>query len=319
MSVIEKGYQLGMINKIIQKTMKRFISTGLISITLGLLLTAPLLAAGCNRQAQTTEKIVVAVTILPEVEFAERVGIDLVEVTAMVPPGASPHTYEPTPSSLKMLAQAKLYAKVGSGIDFELAWMDKLLAANRAMLVVNCSSGITLQAMTVPDEDEEEPGGMDPHIWTSPRNAAIMAHNIADGLIQIDPANRAYYQQNRDAYLRELAQLDNDIRKGLASVQNRAFMVYHPAFGYFASEYQLTQLPIEAEGKEPTAAGLQHLIENAREHNIKVVFLEPQFNPQSARVIAEEIGGRVVLIDPLGGDYLANMRNVAEVMIAAME
>jgi zinc transport system substrate-binding protein len=216
------------------------------------------------------------------------------------------------------LSNAKLYAKVGTAINFEIAWMDELVATNPAMLVVDCSHGVTLQEMTVPDEDEPA-GSIDPHIWTSPRNAAIMVQNIAGGLIQVDPSNQSYYEQNRDAYLQEIDKLDTDIRNGLAGARNRVFMVYHPAFGYFAAEYGLAQLPIEAEGKEPTAAGLQHLIEQAKEYDIKVVFAEPQFNPQSAEVIANEIGGQVILIDPLAEDYLSNMRTVAEKMIAAME
>ena len=96
-------------------------------------------------------------------------------------------------------------------------------------------------------------------------------------------------------------------------------MVYHPAFGYFADEYDLTMLPVEAEGKEPTPAGLQHLIEQAKEHDIRVVFAEPQFNPQSARVIADAIGGRVVLIDPLARGYIENMSTLLNEMVQAME
>ena len=160
---------------------------------------------------------------------------------------------------------------------------------------------------------------MDPHIWLSPQNAIIMVQNIAEGLIQIDPANAAYYRQNRDAYIQQLEQLDRDIEDGLSAVTTRVFMVFHPAFGYFASEYDLTMLPIEDEGKEPTPAGLHRLIEQAKEHNIKVVFAEPQFNQQSAEVIAGEIGGRVVLIDPLAEDYIENLRALLTEMAKAME
>jgi len=248
----------------------------------------------------------------------ENIGGDKVDVTVMVPPGASPHTYEPTPSQMAALSEARLYAKVGSSVEFELTWMDKLVAQNKNMLVVDCSKGIELQPMTASDE-EKPAGSMDPHIWMSPRNAQIMVQNIANGLIHIDPDNRAYYEQNRDVYLQKLAQLDQDIREGLSGVRNRVFMVYHPAFGYFASSYDLTMLPIEAEGKEPTPAGLQHLIEQAKEQNIRVVFAEPQFNPQSAKVIADAINGRVVLIDPLARDYIENLRILLGELAQAME
>jgi zinc transport system substrate-binding protein len=300
--------------------MKHLFSIKPASILMVLVLITCLMAAAvaCPQQTEANAKLGVVVTILPQAEFVENIGGDKVDITVMVPPGASPHTYEPTPSQMAALSRAKLYAKVGSGVEFELTWMDKLISQNKDMLVVDCSKGIELRQMAAGDEDEPA-GGMDPHIWMSPQNAQIMVRNIADGLIQIDPDNSAYYEQNRDAYLQKLAQLDQDIRGGLAGVKNRVFMVYHPAFGYFASCYDLTMLPIEAEGKEPTPAGLQHLVEQAKEHNIRVVFAEPQFNPQSAKVIADAIDGRVVLINPLARDYIENMRILMGELVQAME
>ena len=300
--------------------MKPIFSIKPASILMVLVLITCLMAAAvaCPQQTEANNQLGVVVTILPQAEFVESIGGDKVDITVMVPPGASPHTYEPAPSQMAALSRARLYAKVGSGVEFELTWMDKLIAQNKDMLVVDCSKGIELQQMAAGDEDEPA-GGMDPHIWMSPQNAQIMVRNIADGLIQIDPDNSAYYEQNRDAYLQKLAQLDQDIRDGLAGVKNRVFMVYHPAFGYFASCYDLTMLPIEAEGKEPTPAGLQHLVEQAKEHNIRVVFAEPQFNPQSAKVIADAIDGRVVLINPLARDYIENMRILVGELVQAME
>jgi zinc transport system substrate-binding protein len=300
--------------------MKHLFSIKPASILMVLVLITCLMAAAvaCPQQTEANNQLGVVVTILPQAEFVESIGGDKVDITVMVPPGASPHTYEPAPSQMAALSRARLYAKVGSGVEFELTWMDKLIAQNKDMLVVDCAKGIELQQMAAGDEDEPA-GGMDPHIWMSPQNAQIMVRNIADGLIQIDPDNSAYYEQNRDAYLQKLAQLDQDIRGGLAGVKNRVFMVYHPAFGYFADSYDLTMLPIEAEGKEPTPAGLQHLVEQAKEHNIRVVFAEPQFNPQSAKVIADAIDGRVVLINPLARDYIENMRILMGELVQAME
>ena len=300
---------------------KKLLSTRIllpVVLSVILLISLVIMAAACNQQEQDTDKIGVVVTILPQAEFVGSIGGDRVEITVMVPPGASPHTYEPTPSQMVALSEAEMYAKVGSGIDFELAWMDALVAQNEDMLVVDCSQGVELWQMTAAGE-EGAAGSMDPHIWLSPQNAIIMVQNIADGLIQIDPDNGAYYRQNRDAYIQQLEQLDRDIEDGLSAVTNRVFMVFHPAFGYFAAEYDLTMLPIEDEGKEPTPAGLQHLIEQAEEHNIKVVFAEPQYNQQSAAVIADEIGGRVVLVDPLAEDYIDNLRVLLTEIVQAME
>ena len=244
----------------------------------------------------------------------------------MVPPGASPHTYKLTPSQLAVLAKAKMYAKVGSGIEFELVWVDKLAAVNKQMLVVDGSRGIqlleTVGEGTYGSEEYargESGGMMNPHVWLSPLNAKIMVQNIFGGLVQVDPGNRVYYEKNRDTYLQKLTKLDQDIREGLSRVTNRRFIVYHPSFEYFAKDYNLTILPIEAKGKEPTAAGIARLIEQAKEHNIKVIFASPQFNPQSAKVIAKAIGGRVVFIDPLARDYITNMRLVLGDLVQAMD
>jgi zinc transport system substrate-binding protein len=218
------------------------------------------------------------------------------------------------------LAEAEMYAKVGSGVEFELVWMDKLMATNKEMVVVDCSEGVELQAMVTGDEQEEEGhGGIDPHIWMSPVNARIMVRNICTGMIAVDPVNRRYYEQNRNTYLQELAEIDREIRDGLSGLKNRRFMVYHPALGYFAREYNLDMLPIELEGKEPTAAGLASLIQQAKAHDIRVIFAEPQFDPKSAEVIADAIGGKVVLIDPLARDYIGNLRLILNEMLPVME
>ncbi len=284
-------------------------------LALLLVLVLAVFAMSCQQKEEIGDRIGVVASILPLADFVENVGGEKVDVSVMVPSGASPHVYEPTPSRMAVLAGARMYARVGSGIEFELVWVDKLIAINPGMLVVNCSKGIEIREMA----GEHEHGAMDPHIWMSPLNVKIMVQNIYEGLVQVDPNNKTYYEKNRDTYLRELTKLDQDIRDGLSRVTNRKFMTYHPAFGYFAREYNLTMLPIEAEGKEPTAAGLAHLIEQAKEHDIRVIFASPQFNPQSAEVIAKAIGGRVVFIDSLAKDYIMNMRLLLGELIKAMK
>jgi len=303
--------------------MERNRVTTAISILLALVLAVALAIStvSCEQKEEISEKIGVVVTILPQAEFVESVGGERVEVNVMVPPGANIHIYEPTPSQMTAFAEAEMYAKVGSGIEFELVWIDKLVAVNKNMLIVDCSKGVELQEMIgeYEHEGEHEHGVMDPHIWMSPLNAQIMVRNICDGLIQVDPDNKLYYERNRDAYLQKLAELDQIIRDGLSGLTSRKFMVYHPAFGYFAREYNLTMIPIEEEGKEPTAAGLAHLIEQAKEHDIKVIFAEPQFNPQSAEVIAGAIGGKVVFINPLAENYIANLRSLLDELVKVTE
>jgi zinc transport system substrate-binding protein len=243
-------------------------------------------------------RIQVIVTIPPQAEFVEKIGGEKVQVTVMVPLGASPHTYEPTPRQLMEVSRAEIYFQVGSGVDFELAFASKLVELNKEMLVVNCSRGIQII-------------GGDPHVWLSPRNAKRMVRNIYDVLVKVDPENEDYYRMNLESYLTELENLDKEIREILRNLTNRRFMVYHPAWGYFSREYDLTQIPVEREGKEPTAKGLMALIDQARRLNMKVIFVSPQFDRKKAEVIVESINGRIVFLDPLAKDYVENLRTVA--------
>jgi zinc transport system substrate-binding protein len=265
-----------------------------------------ILAISHAPEAETTEKIGVVVTILPQAEFVESVGGEKVTVTVMVPPGHDPHTYAPTLNQLVAVKQAKLYVEVGSGVEFELAHMDGIVEANRNMLVVDCSKGVELI------ED-------DPHIWLSPRNAKIMVENICDGLIQVDPQDRDYYIQNENEYLAKLDKLDTDIKSSLGGITNRWFIVFHPAWAYFAADYNLTQVAIEIEGKTPSPKDVADVVHEAKEHNIKMVFASPEFDVKGAQTIAEAIGGRVALIDPLARDYINNMYQVLSELVQGME
>ncbi|RCV63504.1 zinc transport system substrate-binding protein [Methanophagales archaeon] len=253
------------------------------------------------------EQIGVIVTIPPQADFVKEIGADHVVVTVMVPPGASPHTYEPTPSQLKAVSKAKIYFKVGSGVEFENVWMNKIRGANPNMQVVDCAKGITKM-------------GKDPHIWNSPVNAKVMVTNTCDGLIKIDPEHEVEYRTNRDIYLQELDDVDAYIHERLDGFTNsRVFMCYHPAFGYFASEYNLTGIAIEHKGKAPTPKVIRNCIDQARQYKLSYVYVAPQFATEDAEVIADAIGGQTVFIDPLPLDYTANMRSIVEALSPEME
>lgn len=263
---------------------------------------------GCSSTSPGTvdEKIGIIVSIPPQAEFAEKVGGKMIDVTVMVPPGASPHTHEPTPGQLKDVSRAKLYLKVGSGIEFELAWMDKIIKMNKEMHVIDCSRGISLI-------------DNDPHIWLSVENAIIMVENIYAGLVEIDPENKDLYYKNKNDFQAELSSLNDYIKDTLEEKKNRQIMVYHPAWTYFTEAYDLEQIPIEEEGKEPTMGGMQQIIEKAKKLNIKVIFASPEFSTRSAETIASEIGGSVMTISPLEKDYTSNMKNVAEAFAESMQ
>ncbi|MCK5474496.1 MAG: zinc ABC transporter substrate-binding protein [Candidatus Aenigmarchaeota archaeon] len=245
------------------------------------------------------DKINVVVSILPLADFVEKVGVDKVNVIVMIPPQASPATYEPKPSQLKSVSNADMYVKVGSPIPFEQVWMEDIIKMNRNMHVTDCSKGIEIIEK-------------DPHIWLSPRNAKIMVENIYNGLIEIDPPNKNYYLNNKEKYILELESVDKNIELIFSDISNRKIIVFHPAWRYFALDYELEQIPIEIEGKEPSSADISGLIDFAKEKNISIVFAQPQFNAKSAKLIANEIEGNVVFVDSLAKDYTKNLMNVSK-------
>jgi zinc transport system substrate-binding protein len=262
-------------------------------------------SSSCDEDLTGSDRIGVVVSILPLADFVEQVGGDKIGVTVMVPPGASPHAYEPKPDQLKKVNLAKMFVMVGSGVEFELVWMNKLVGINKEMMVVNSSQGIELQ-------------GRDPHVWLSPKNAQKMVGNICDALIELDPKNQEFYKANFKQYLRELVELDAYIRERFEDIEDRRFIIYHPAWIYFAREYELEQIPVERAGKEVTAEEMKKVVKIAQELENKIVFVSPQFPTKGAETIAKEIDGKTMFIDPLPRTYIANMQTVVERLVEAM-
>jgi len=278
------------------------------------------------------ELLPVFVSIAPQKYFVQQIGGDRVSVQVMIPPGASPHTYEPRPQQMAALAQARLYLAIG--VPFEAVWLDRLTAANPNLQVVHTDRGIPKIAMAdevhldgltpaeqaVPQSAAHgEHGGLDPHIWLSPPLVRIQARTIRAALEQVDPRGREIYAHNGEMFIATVDRVDEELRKTFAGRQGQAFMVFHPAWGYLAQAYGLRQVPIEIEGKAPKAAQLQALITMARQLGIKAVFVQPQVSDRSARLIAREIGGEVVVADPLALDWPGNMRAVARQFAAALK
>ncbi|MBW1713019.1 MAG: zinc ABC transporter substrate-binding protein [Deltaproteobacteria bacterium] len=261
----------------------------------------------------------VAVSIAPQKYFVQKVGGRLAEVTVMVPPGASPATYEPRPRQMAALSEAKVYFALG--LPFEKAWLPKMAAANRDMTVVHTEAQVERRAMA--SRTGQGRGGSDspdPHIWLSPPLVKIQAAAIREGLIKADPAHKAVYERNYAAFEAELIALDEEIKALFAGQRGKVrFLVFHPAWGYFAQAYGLEQIAIEQEGKEPGPRELKRLIGQARELGLKVIFVQPQFSAQKARTIARSIGGQVVPIDPLAEDWADNLRQAAREIKAGLK
>jgi zinc transport system substrate-binding protein len=261
------------------------------------LLLAVFLFSGCISQNEVPSgKVMVAATIAPLGDFVKAVGGDRVAVTVIVPPGAEPHTFEPTPSQMKGVAKADLYVMNGAGLEF---WMDKVMAIKKNMIVVDSSNGVALI--------QESEGEMDPHIWISLHNAAVQVKNICSGLVEADPANKDYYTRNRDDYLQKLQSLDTDLNRSFKLKKMKIFIVHHPAWTYFARDYGLEEVPLMENEKEPGPKYLGQVIDLARKNNITTIFVEPEYNPKAAEVIGREMSANVVSLDPLAEKYLDNM------------
>jgi zinc transport system substrate-binding protein len=282
---------------------------------LSLLMALLLLGGGA-----AADPLSIFVSVVPQETFVSRIGGDHVRVEALVQPGQDPHSYEPTARRVAALSDADLYIRIGVG--FENAWMPRLLAANPDLRVLDARDGIELRAESDShnhhDHDgHDDHGNIDPHIWSSPRRVKIIGSRIRDTLSEIAPEHASDFEANFDRFAADLDALDSAIRKRLSDLENRRFMVYHPAWGYFAEDYGLEQVAIEREGKEPGARALASLIDQARREGIRIIFAEPQFNRASAEQVALAIGGKVAVIDPLSGDYFANLRQVADLIAEA--
>jgi zinc transport system substrate-binding protein len=280
------------------------------------------LTAACGGGATTStpatsgsQSVNVTVSILPEKYFVERIGGNHVSVNVMVGPGDSPHTYEPKVDQMTSLSNSALYFSIG--VDFEGAWMGRIASANPNMKIVDVSANINKIPMTVASEGEKA-GNPDPHVWTAPENVKIIAQSIYQALAEVDPANQADYQANLAAFQKDIDALQRDIQTSLSSITINKFLVFHPAWGYFAHEFGLEQIAIEIGGVEPSAKELVAIIDEAKKDNIKVVFGSPEFSTKTADYIAQEINGQVVLIDPLAEDWLTNLQNVANAFAQAL-
>jgi zinc transport system substrate-binding protein len=262
----------------------------------------------------------VFVSIPPQAYFVKAIGKDWVTLSIMVTPGHSPATYEPTPKQLAQLGKARLYFRIG--VPFETVWMKRVSEANRELRIVDTARGVNFLPMKrhYHDEGVHDHGGRhDPHIWLSIKAVKVQARNIHDALVEEDPEHAPFYKQNLEALMQDLDLLDGHISEKLAQLNTRKFIAFHPAWGYFARDYGLEQIPIELEGKRPSAKSLNHLIELAREENISLVVVQKQFSTDSAKVIADTIGAKVIQLDPLDENYPANIKRIADTFREAMK
>jgi zinc transport system substrate-binding protein len=318
----------------------------LTSIVVSLSVLAMLLS-GCSnlpRTRKSTEdqpKTYVAVGIVPLATFVQKVGGDQVSVMTMIPPGNSPANYQPSSQEMQALEEAALYFSLQMPTEtanilpkladysstMRIVDLQKAVADAYPLLAVS-SSHDEQQDGNEAEEDvtdgsvgadthEQAEGSVDPHVWLSPRRVAIMVQRIADELAGLDPDHADMFQSNAAAYISELKSLDQEISKQLAGLKQKSFLIYHGSYSYFADDYGLDMIAIEIAGKQATPAELQHVIQYAKDHSIKTVFYQQEFDDQQAETVAEEIGGRAEQVAPLSSDYIGSLRAMVAALVKA--
>jgi zinc transport system substrate-binding protein len=283
-----------------------------------------LILSGCGPSKE--KKNVLAVSILPQKYFVERIVGNNWKITVMVPPGHSPATYDPSPGQIAELSKAKAYFRIGP-LPFEKAHMDRLRSVNRDMKVIDTSRGVSLihgdhhhgekqGNHSEPHKHgdhhhgEDTEGHVNPHIWLSPTAVSQQVDTILDAMVKLDPDNASIYRKNAETFQKDITALDSYIASNLEKVKNRKFIVFHPAWSYYARDYGLIQVPIEVEGKKPGPAQIQKVIDAAKNNDIHAILVQKQFPTDTAGAIARDIDGNVVNLDPLAENWLENMKEV---------
>jgi zinc transport system substrate-binding protein len=279
----------------------------------------------CGKGPEPLSRPIIAVSIAPQKFFVEKIAGNLFDIMVMLPPGASPHTFEPKPSQMAALSKATLYLSIG--VEFEKAWLDRIAESCPKMVIAATDSGI--EKIALQDGENEEPSvhgrsavtghheheGLDPHIWLAPSLVRQQAAAITRALCRIDPSHSALFEKNDSLFGAELSLLQDTIRQILAAGKpGRSFLVFHPSWGYFAKEFGLKQVSIEVQGKEPTPRELAAILDMARSTNTTAIYTQPQFSQRTAQTIAAEIGARVVIADPLDSAWETNLVQCAKAL-----
>lgn len=254
-------------------------------------------------RADSGEKPEIFVSIPPQKYLVNRIGGERVHVHVMLSPGQSPETFDPAPQQIAMLSRATVYFRIG--VPFEEHWLDRISGQNSKMRMIDSYSSMLVDN--------------DPHIWTDPGNAKIIAGQIKDTLIKLDPAGSSFYAANYRSLISDLNKLDKDIRTLLAHRRTDYFIVSHGSWGYFARHYGLKQLALESLGRQLGPRGMSQLVELAKAEKIHTVFIQQQHPARIAHTLARELDARIVPIDPLAEEYIYNLYSVGRQIAEAVK
>ena len=252
-------------------------------------------------------KPVVIASIAPVGYLAKAVGGDKIEVQSLAK--GDVHSFEPKPNDMKAVAKARIF--IAAGLEFEEAWIPRFKASAKNLVVVKSDAKIAKlkeERGEQAEHDKKHEAHADPHVWLNPMLAITMARNISDALIDMDKANKDFYLENFQKLMNDLLAFDESAKESLAGLKNRKFVVYHPAWGYFAEHYDLEQISIERNGKEPKIDEMASTVKMIKDENIKVIFADPNRSQKSAQILASGTGAKVELLDPLGYNILENLK-----------
>ncbi len=251
-------------------------------------------------------KQAITVSIRPQKYFLEKIVGDKWEVRCLLGNSADPESFDPGMTHLLNLENSKAYFRIGN-IPFESAIINKVKNNNPGLLLYDNSEGISLITGT------HSHGGsdIDPHTWTSIKNAKKIASNMYDAVIDLDPANKSYYGANLKKFLRELDSLDTHVDSLLRPMRGTAFVVWHPSLSYFARDYGLHQISLSPEGKEASVSMIKNSVDQAKKENAKILFYQKDVDSRQAVSINEQLGATLVEIQPLSYEWYSEMSNIA--------
>ncbi len=282
-----------------------------------LLLIIAVVLFSCNSKKANKNEAgnVITVSILPQKTFIEKIAVDDFKVNVLIPPGASPAAYSLLPSQLIDVAKSAVWFRIGY-IGFEYSWKDKIAQANTDMKVVDLSEGLDLIAdKTEQHGDHVHMQGVDPHIWLSPVLVKQMAKKILDELLILKPEKRIEYEKNYLKFAKEIDKINIEIKDKLKEFQGKKIIVFHPSLSYYARDFGLEQFSLETGGKEPTPKQLARVVEVAKKENLKIIYIQSEFDLEHARVFADEINGEIIQVWPLNPEWEDNLIKMTNIFI----
>ena len=267
-----------------------------------------LLTIGCATKSDCNKKTIY-VTITPMHSIIEEITAGDFDVEVIVPKGASPETFEPTPKQVTAFSNAEFIFSTGL-IDFEQSLVGRISGSAE---LVNLSEGIELIAGSCSHGNHQHKHGVDPHIWTSPRALRTMVTHAHDAIIAHYP-DSVKYTEATERLLERIAALDNYCATRIEAAGVEAIMIYHPAYTYYARDYDIEQIAIEHDGKEPSLRQTTALIERAKEHGISTILRQPQYSEDKVRAIASDAGAEIITTDPLSEDIFGEIERVTDII-----